>query len=143
MDAAIKAFAEGFPDFLLYGGVTLGLLIAGAVVHVLLTPMKEMQLIRNGNVAAGIGVAAVIIGLAIPMAACLASAASIYDVIIWGVVAILLQMLAFRAADLILRDLPKRIERNEIGAALVLAAVKLAAALVMAAALWDPNLGRI
>ena len=143
MDAAIKAFAEGFPDFLLYGGVTLGLLIAGAVVHVLLTPMKEMQLIRNGNVAAGIGVAAVIIGLAIPMAACLASAASIYDVIIWGVVAILLQLLAFRAADLSLRDLPKRIERNEIGAALVLAAVKLAAALVMAAALWDPNLGRI
>lgn len=143
MDAAISAFAEGFPDFLLYGGVTLGLLILGCVVHILLTPMKEMQLIRDGNVAAGIGVAAVIVGLAIPMAACLASAASVYDVVIWGVVAILLQMLAFRAADLILRDLPKRIERNEIGAAMVLAAVKLAAAMVMAAALWDPNLGRI
>lgn len=143
MDAAISAFAEGFPDFLLYGAVTLGLLTVGCVVHILLTPMKEMQLIRDGNVAAGIGVAAVIVGLAIPMAACLASAASVYDVVIWGVVAILLQMLAFRAADLILRDLPKRIERNEIGAAMVLAAVKLAAAMVMAAALWDPNLGRI
>jgi len=102
-----------------------------------------MQLIRQGNVAAGIGVAAVIVGLAIPMAACLASAASIFDVLIWGVVAILLQMLAFRVADLILSDLPRRIERNEIGAALVLAAVKLAAAMVMGAALWDPNLGRI
>jgi len=143
MDAAIGAFAEGFPDFLLYGAVTLGLLTLGCVVHILLTPMKEMQLIRDGNVAAGIGVAAVIVGLAIPMAACLASAASVYDVVIWGVVAILLQMLAFRAADLILRDLPKRIERNEIGAAMVLAAVKLAAAMVMAAALWDPHLGRI
>ena len=143
MDAAVNAFVQGFPDFLLYGGVTLGLLIAGCVIHILLTPMKEMKLIREGNIAAGIGVAAVIVGLALPMAACLSSATSVYDVLIWGVVAILLQMLAFRAADLILRDLPKRIERNEIGAALVLAAVKLAAAMVMAAALWDPNLVRI
>ena len=38
-------------------------------------------------------------------------------------------------SDLILRDLPKRIERDEIGSALVLAAVKLAAAMVMAAGL--------
>jgi putative membrane protein len=143
MDGSIQAFVKGFPDFLLYGGVTLALLIAGCVVHILLTPMKEMKLIREGNVAAGIGVAGVIVGLAIPMAACLSSAASVYDLLIWGVVAILLQMLAFRVADLVLRDLPMRIERNEIGAAVVLAAVKLAAALVMAAALWDPNLARI
>ena len=51
------------------------------------------------------------------------------------VVQLLLQLLAVRAADLLLRDLPRRIERDEIGSALVLAAVKLAAALVMAAAL--------
>jgi len=143
MDAAVNAFAKGFPDFLIYSGVTVAMLAAGCVIHILLTPMKEMALIRSGNISAGIGVAAVIVGLAIPMAACLASATSVYDLLIWGVVAILLQMLAFRAADLILRDLPKRIERDEIGAALVLAAVKLAAALVMGAALWDPNLARI
>ena len=143
MDIAIQAFVNGFPNFLLYGGVTLALLTTGCVVHIVLTPMKEMKLIREGNVAAGIGVGAVIIGLAIPMAACLSSATSVYDLVIWGIVAILLQMLAFRVADLVLRDLPKRIERNEIGAALVLAAVKLAAAMIMAAALWDPNLARI
>lgn len=135
MDIAIQLFVKSFPTFLLHGGVTLALLIAGCVVHVLLTPMKEMQLIRAGNVSAGISVAAVIVGLAVPMSACLATAESIYDILIWGVVAILLQLLAFRVADLLLRDLPKRIERDEIGAALVLAAVKIAAAMVMAAGL--------
>lgn len=135
MDIAIQSFVKGFPAFLLHGGVTLGLLIAGCIVHVLLTPMKEMRLIRTGNVSAGISVAAVIVGLAVPMSACLATAATVYDILIWGVVAILLQLLAFRVADLLLRDLPKRIERDEVGAALVLAAVKLAAAMVMAAAL--------
>jgi putative membrane protein len=143
VDVAINAFVQGFPDFLLHGAVTLALLTAGCVVHVLMTPMKEMKLIREGNAAAGVGLAGVIVGLAIPMASSLASATSVYELVIWGVVAILLQMLAFRVADLILRDLPKRIERNEMGAAVVLAAVKLATAMVMAAALWDPNLARI
>jgi putative membrane protein len=135
MDIAIQSFVKGFPEFVLHGGVTLALLIAGCIVHVLLTPMKEMQLIRTGNVSAGISVGAVIVGLAVPMSACLATAATVYDILIWGAVAILLQLLAFRAADLLLRDLPRRIERDEIGAALVLAGVKIATALVMAAAL--------
>lgn len=135
MDIAIQTFVKGFPDFLIHGGVTLALLMAGCIVHVMLTPMKEMQLIRAGNVSAGISVGAVIVGLAVPMSACLATATSVYDILIWGVVAILLQLLAFRAADLLLRDLPKRIERDEVGAALVLAGVKIAAAMIMAAAL--------
>ena len=64
-----------------------------------------------------------------------ATAPAALRMLIWGAVAILLQLLAFRAADLILRDLPRRIERDETGAALVLAAVKIAAAIVMASAL--------
>jgi putative membrane protein len=135
MDIAIQTFVKGFPDFLIHGGVTLALLMAGCIVHMLLTPMKEMQLIREGNVSAGISVGAVIVGLAVPMSACLATATTVYDILIWGVVAILLQLLAFRASDLLLRDLPKRIERDEVGAALVLAGVKIAAAMIMAAAL--------
>jgi putative membrane protein len=123
MEIAIDSFVKGFPQFMLHGGVTLSLLIAGCIVHVLLTPMKELKLIREGNISAGISVGAIIVGL------------SVYDILIWGVVAILLQLLAFRAADLLLRDLPRRIERDEIGSALVLAAVKIAAAIVMASAL--------
>ena len=135
METAIQSFVNGFPEFMLHGGVTLGLLITGCIVHVLLTPMKEIKLIREGNTSAAISLCAVIVGLSVPMAACLVTALSVWDILIWGVVAILLQLLAFRAADLVLRDLPRRIERNEIGAALVLAAVKIAAAMVMAAAL--------
>ncbi len=135
METAIQSFVKGFPEFMLHGGVTLALLITGCIVHVLLTPMKEIKLIREGNTSAAISLCAVIVGLSVPMAACLVTALSVWDLLIWGVVAILLQLLAFRVADLVLRDLPRRIERNEIGAALVLAAVKIAAAMVMAAAL--------
>jgi putative membrane protein len=45
--------------------------------------------------------------------------------------------------DLILRDIPGRIANDEIGAATVLAAAKLSAALILAAGLWDPVLQRL
>lgn len=141
MDAAARAFVAGFPHFMIYGAVTLAMLVAGVMIHVLMTPMKEIKLLRAGNTSAAVSLAGIVLGLAIPLSASLASALSLYDVLIWGGVAVLLQMLAFRFVDLVLRELPARIERDEVSAAIVLVAVKLATALVMAAALWDPLLG--
>ena len=138
MDAAIQAFASGFDNFLISVIAAGALLVVGCVVYVLLTPMKEMELVRAGNSSAGLGLAGVIIGLAIPIASALATSLSLFDLLIWGVVALLIQMLAFRIVDLILKDLPKRIENDEPGAAIVLIAVKIASALLVGAALWVP-----
>ena len=64
----------------------------------------------------------------------MAASVSVYDIVIWGVVTLVLQILAFRITDLLLRDLPRRIEAGEIGPALLLGAIKLAVAAVNAAA---------
>jgi len=76
----------------------------------------------------------VIIGMAIPLAACLASAVSLYDLLIWAVPLLILQLIAFRFVDLLLHDLPRRIRDNEAGAAILLVAVKIAVGLISAAA---------
>ena len=47
--AEVQAFATGFPTTLAHLGVTLVLMLAGAVVYALLTPWKEIALIREGN----------------------------------------------------------------------------------------------
>lgn len=143
MNAAVESFVAGFPAFLIYTGAAGVLLIGGCILYILLTPQKEMELLRAGNASAGLALAGVIIGLAIPMASCLASSVSLVDLLIWGVVALLIQILAFRFVDLILRDLPRRIENDEAGAAILLIAVKIASALLISAALWDPNLSRL
>jgi len=143
MEAAIQAFVAGFPNFLIYTGTAGGLLLFASILYVILTPQRELALLRAGNASAGLALAGVIIGLAIPLASALASSLSIYDLLIWGVVALLIQILAFRFVDLILRDLPRRIENDEAGAAILLIAVKIASALIISAALWDPNLGRL
>ncbi len=143
MNAAIESFVSGFPDFLIYTGAAGLMLLLGCVLYILLTPQKEMELLRSGNASAGLALAGVVVGLAIPMASCLASSVSLYDLLIWGVGALLIQILAFRFVDLILQDLPRRIENDEAGAAILLIAVKIASALIISAALWDPNLARL
>lgn len=136
MQAAINAFTHGFDNFLISTLVAGILLFSSCVIYILLTPMKELELLRRGNASAGLGLAGVIIGLAIPTASALAFSISIFDQIIWGVVALLLQLLTFRLVDLILKDLPKRIENDEAGAAILLIAVKISTALIVGAALW-------
>lgn len=142
MDAPIQAFIEGFPRFLIWTGAAGGLLLVACTVYVLLTPWKELALVRGGNGAAGLALSGAIAGLALPISSALASSVSLLDLLIWGGVALLLQLIAYRVVDLILRDMPKRIENDEAGAAIVLIAAKLATALILAAGLWDPALQR-
>lgn len=138
MEAAIQSFVHGFDNFLISTLAAGLLLVLSCVVYVILTPMKEMELLRNGNASAGLGLAGVIIGLTIPIASALATSLSLFDLLIWGVVALLIQLLSFRVVDLFLKDLPKRIENDEAGAAILLIAVKISSAMIVGAALWVP-----
>jgi len=131
----VQAFASGFPVMMLHLLVTFALLGMAATVYALLTPWREIRLIRQGNAAAAIRFAAVLISLAIPLAVSLSVSSSIRDITIWGVATVVLQLLVFRVVDLLLSGLPQRIERGEVSAAVVLAGAKLASALIVAAAL--------
>ncbi|MEM7638955.1 MAG: DUF350 domain-containing protein, partial [Pseudomonadota bacterium] len=68
---------------------------------------------------------------------------TLVDLLLWGSVSLLLQLLTYRIIDMILRDIPARIQNDEAGAAIVLIAAKVSVALLLAAGLWDPNLGRV
>ena len=143
MTATLESFRQGFPDFLLMTGTAGILLVLASTVYILLTPWKELALVRGGNGAAGLALSGAIAGLAIPIASCLASSLTLLDLLVWGVVALLLQLLTYRIIDMLLRDIPTRIQNDEAGAAIVLIAAKLAAAMILAAGLWDPNIGRV
>ena len=131
----VQAFATGFPTTVAHLGVTLALLVAGAVIYAMLTPWKEITLIRDGNAAASVAFACVLVGLAIPLAVSLSVSTSVRDIVIWGVATVVLQLLAFRLVDLLLTGLPQRIKEGEVSAAVLLVGAKLATAVILAAAL--------
>jgi putative membrane protein len=130
----IQAFATGFPVTLLHAGVTVLILFAGAALYVLLTPHKEITLIREGNVAAAVSLGGVLVGLAIPLAVSLKASTNLIELALWGVATLLVQLLIFRLTDLVLHGLPRRIQDGEMAAAAMLVGAKLATALIFAAA---------
>ncbi len=130
----LQAFASGFPLTLLHAGMTLLILMVGAGLYILLTPQREIALIREGNSAAALSLAGVLAGLAIPLAVSLTASTSVVEILIWGASTVVVQLLVFRVVDLILHGLPTRIQEGEMSAAVLLVGAKLASALILAAA---------
>jgi putative membrane protein len=130
----VQAFATGFPVTLLHASVTLVMLIMGTALYALLTPHKEITLIREGNSAAALSLGGVMVGLAIPLAISLKASTSVIEIMIWGAATIAVQLLVFRVTDMVLKGLPERIQEGEISAAALLVGAKLATALILAAA---------
>lgn len=129
------AFANGFPQTLLHAAVTLGIMIVGAAIYMVLTPHKEIPLIREGNTAAGLSLGGVILGLSIPLAVSLSASTSIAENAIWGAATVFVQLLVFRFVDFLLLGLPQRIQEGEVSAAALLVGAKLGTAIILAAAL--------
>ena len=131
----IQAFAAGFPTTLLHAGMTLLILVLGAGVYILLTPHREIKLIREGNVAAALSLGGVLVGLSIPLAVSLNASTSAVEIGLWGAATIAVQLLVFRLTDLVLHGLPKRIQDGEMSAAALLVGAKLSTAIILAAAM--------
>ncbi len=135
MDGAIQSFLSGIPFLLTHFGVTIVMLVVGVFIYIKITSHNEMALIRDGNNAAAVSLSGAILGLAIPLAFCMANSVNVYDIVIWGLVTLVIQLVTFWIIDLWLRDLSKRIEDGQVGTAILLASVKLAVASINAAAI--------
>ena len=134
MGPVFQSFLAGFPVFLLHSSVTIAILALGVAAYVMITPHREFALVRDGNLAAAISLSGAVVGIGLPLAFCMASSVNVFDILLWGVVTVVLQLIAYKATDLLLRDLPRRIEAGEAGPAVVLVAIKLAVAGINAAA---------
>ena len=135
MDGAIQSFLSGIPFLLTHFGVTIVMLVVGAFIYIEITSHDEMALIRDGNNAAAVSLSGAILGLAIPLAFCMANSVNVYDIVIWGLVTLVIQLVTFWIIDLWLRDLSRKIEDGQVGTAILLASVKLAVASINAAAI--------
>jgi putative membrane protein len=135
MDAILETLTTGLPVLLLQLAVTLALLGLGAGLYTVVTPFHEFRLVRAGNTAAGIALAGTVVALAIPLAATLASSLVTLDILLWGLVALALQLLVFVAAARLIPGLRGMIEADNPAAACVLVGVQLAVALLNAGAM--------
>jgi len=100
----------GFDDFLVYLGVALVLLALFIAIYIRITPYREMELIRAGNMAASFSLSGSILGFIVPLASAVQHSVSLVDMVIWGVIALVVQVAAFVGVKLMIpsitRDVP-------------------------------------
>ncbi len=132
---AMQASLTGLISFSLYFAVGLALLLAFKFFYVLVTPHDEWKLVKEEkNVAAAIGFIGAVIGFALALASAASNSVSLIDFVIWGVVALVAQSLAFAIVRFLLMPrIVQRINDNEVSAGIVLGGVSIAVGLLNAA----------
>lgn len=125
--------SAGFPQFVVQTALTVLLLGIGVAVYKLITSYDERELIAQGNVAAGIMLGGSMVAIAIPLAAMLASHRDWLDVLTWGSVVLVFQLLFF-VTIYFARAVGPRIVAGNVAAALSTVGAQVAFALLNAAA---------
>lgn len=133
--AILAALGHGLPILIVQILACAVLLLIGVAIYITLTPFRERELVMRGNPAAGTMLAGAIVALAIPLAATLATSGTLLDILVWGVVALILQLLTLAVVSLAMRNFRGMIEAGNVAAAITLAGAQIAVALLNAAAM--------
>ncbi|MBM7603810.1 putative membrane protein [Metabacillus crassostreae] len=130
-------FTELFLSTLSYIGLATLLLLIGIILFEVTTKNKEFELIKNGNKAAVYAFGGRILGLAIVLYSSIANSVNILDMIIWGSIAIFMQIIIFYLAELLTPkfDITKAIDEDNQAVGLFLLFLSVSIGLIIAASL--------
>jgi putative membrane protein len=130
--AAIESLA-GLPAFAAYFAAALVLLGAFVVVYLWMTPYPEIKLIRDGNTAASASLSGAIIGFVLPLASAIENSVSLGDMLIWSLIALLVQLLAYFLVHRLLPHLPRDVADGKLASGVFLGATAISFGLLSAA----------
>lgn len=130
---SLSRYLTTLPSFALYFLLALILLAAFLMIYTRLTPQHEWRLIREGNAAASVSLAGAMIGFVLPLASAVVNSLGPTDMLVWGVVALVVQLGAFGIVRGLLSRLPQRISQGEMAAGITAAAFSISIGLLNAA----------
>lgn len=90
-----------FVNFLMYAAVGVVLLFLGLFLFEITTKTKEFHLIGKGNQAAAMSIGGKLLGLSFVLGSAIANSVSITDMLLWGCVGIIAQIVCFYLAELV------------------------------------------
>jgi putative membrane protein len=129
----IPASLAGLPAFAGYFAAAMMLSMIFVIAYTAITPFHEIDLIRHGNSAAAIQIGLGLIGFSIPLASAIYHSANIIDCVVWGVVALLTQLIAYGLARLTVPTLADDIAKASVAPAIWLGCISIASGIISAA----------
>ncbi len=135
MSESVLASIAGFPEFIAFFVLAIGLVLVFARLYSWVTPHDEFSLIRANNSAAAVAFGGALIGFALPLSSAITHSVSFLDCAIWGAIALLVQVLTFLVVRLVVRQLPGKISAGEMASGIFSAACSITIGLVNAASM--------
>lgn len=128
-------YLETLPNFLLYFVASLALTIVFLLIYTRVTPYREFALIRAGNDAAAISLCGAGLGFILPLASTIVHSVSWLDMLVWGAVAMAVQLATYLLARLIKPQLNQDIAAGRTAPAVSLAGMSVGVGVLNAACL--------
>ena len=122
-----------FDDFLVYLAVALALLAVFIALYIRVTPYREIQLIREGNMAASFSLSGALLGFIVPLASAVQHSVNLGDMALWGAIAMMVQLAAYVVVKLLIPTLAEDITNNKGSTGFFLGSVSLGVGLLNAA----------
>jgi len=129
----LEAELQGVINFLSYFGAGIALTVLFLLIYTAITPQKEFTLIREGNTAAACSLGGALIGFMLPLCSAIIHSVNFVDMVIWGGVALVVQLIVFFILRIIFRGLPAGIEKGIVSEGILLGVFSLAAGILNAA----------
>jgi len=129
----IKFSLSGFDEFLVYAGLSIAFVYIYMIVYLRLTPYDELKLIKDGNIAAALSLSGSVLGFTLPLAAAIMNSVHPWDMMLWGVIAAIVQLLVYVAVRFTLLNVSHRIPDGQVASGIVLAAISVCAGILNAA----------
>lgn len=130
--------AAAFPlqnllSFAAYFVTAVAVLFVFQWIYTRVTPYDEVAMIKANKAAASVTYGGALIGFVLPLASVIANSVSLVDMLIWAVIAGVVQLLAFAVMRLFYPGLSDSIAANELAPAMKLAFVSIAVGILNAA----------
>ncbi len=135
MNEQLATFLTNLSEFLLFIVVAAVLVLFFVFVYTRVTRHNELALINKNSTAAAIAFSGSLIGFALPLASTMINSVNVIELILWGVVALIVQVLVYLLIRLPMPRISERIEADEVAAGIWLGTCSVVAGILNAASM--------
>jgi putative membrane protein len=128
-------FLASLSEFLIFFVVAAMLTILFVVIYTRVTRHNELALIKKNSTAAAVAFSGSLIGFALPLASTVINSVTVVEMVLWGMVALIVQVLVYLLIRLPMPRISERIEADEVAAGIWLGACSMVAGILNAASM--------
>lgn len=123
-----------YGQYLQYMFSSILMLLVFGTVYLKITPVRELKLIKNGNLACALSFGGALVGFCLPLASSIAHSVSLPDFVLWAAAAVL-QILVYFAATRLIPQASEELAGNNVAVGTLFGSISIAIGLLNAACL--------